>query len=170
MSFDIASLCRRDVVGIPAQASLRDAAARMREEHVGALVVVTGEDPPKVVGILTDRDLALEVVGRADSPGDLRAGHLAKSPPVAVQAGATLPEAVAAMERAGVRRLLVVDPGGAVVGLVAAEDLMAAIAEELAGLTRALRSGIDREKSQRQPMGRPPATRPVFPAFGTAMR
>jgi CBS domain-containing protein len=67
MSFDIASLCSRDVIGIPAHASLREAAARICKEHVGSLVVVTGEDPPDVVGIITDRDLALDVLGR-DQP------------------------------------------------------------------------------------------------------
>lgn len=40
---DLTSLCTREVVGINAQASLREAAALMCDEHVGALVVVTGE-------------------------------------------------------------------------------------------------------------------------------
>ena len=40
---NIASLCSRDVVGILADASLYDAATRMCEEHVGALVVVTSD-------------------------------------------------------------------------------------------------------------------------------
>jgi hypothetical protein len=47
---------------------------------------------------------------------------------------------------------------------------MAAISEEMAGLSRALRSGIGREKSQRRVVRRPAGPRPVFPAFGTAMQ
>lgn len=164
---NIASLCTRDVVGIVAEATLQEAAARMCEEHVGALVVVTGAEPPQVVGLLTDRDLALEVLGRTGPVADLRVGHLAKAPPVAVLAGASLQEAVAAMEKAGVRRLLVVDDDGGVVGIVAAEDLMAAISEELAGLVRALRSGIEREKDERRVHAGAATRRPVFPGFGS---
>lgn len=170
MSTDLSSLCTRDVVGISAQAPIREAAALMCEEHIGSLVVVTQDDPPQVVGILTDRDLALEVIGRDQPIAQLCAGHLAKSPPLAVRSSASLPEAVAALEKAGVRRLLVVDDDGGVVGIVAAEDLMAAISEELAGLVRALRRGIDREKGQLRVAGRPAGARPVFPAFGTAMQ
>jgi CBS domain-containing protein len=164
---NIASLCHRDVVAIASDASPREAATLMCEEHVGALVVVSAEDPPSVVGVVTDRDLALEVVGRPDAP-TLRVGHLAKSPPVAVQGSATMQEAVALMDKAGVRRLLVVDDEGGVIGLVAAEDLMAAISEELGTLARALRSGISREKGERKVFSSPRGVRPVFPLFGVA--
>jgi CBS domain-containing protein len=167
---NIASLCRREVVGIAAEASVHEAAALMCEEHVGALVVMTGDDPPKVMGIVTDRDLALDVLGRAPASGDLRVGSLAKSPPLAVAAGASLQEAVAAMEKGGVRRLLVVEEDGGVIGLVAAEDLMAAISAELAGLVHALYGGIERERNERRVMTQPAGVRPVYPRFGTAMQ
>lgn len=167
---NIASLCSREVVAIAAGAPLKEAAALMCEEHVGSLVVVTDEDPPKVVGILTDRDLALDVIGKGDAGRDLCAGNIAKAPPVAVSGGASLQEAVAVMEKAGVRRLLVVDDEGGVVGLVAAEDLMAEISEELAGLARALRHGIAREKGQRKVIVKGAGARPMFPVFGTAMQ
>lgn len=164
---NVASLCRREVVGIPAGASLHEAAALMCEEHVGALVVVTDAQPPQVVGILTDRDLALDVLGRGGNGSELRAGHVAKAPAVAVPGTASLQEAVAAMEKAGVRRLLVVDEQGGVIGIVAAEDLMAAVSEELAGLVRALRSGIERERAERKVHRGVPAGRPRFPGFET---
>ena len=159
---DIRSLCEREVAGIAAGASVQEAAAVMREQHVGALVVVTRSEPSGVVGILTDRDIALAVAGQP--PGAvaaLRAGDLAQSPAVAVRSSSTLQEAVAAMEQAGVRRLLVVDQDGGVVGLVAAEDLLAAIAEELAGLVRALRAGITREKHKGDAAPAQPAARPI---------
>jgi CBS domain-containing protein len=167
---NIASLCSREVVGIAAEASVRDAATLMCEEHVGALVVMTGDDPPQVVGLLTDRDLALDVLGRDPVAGGLRAGNLAKAPPIAVASSASLQEAVAAMDKAGVRRLLVVDVDGGVVGLVAAEDLMAAISAELAALVHALHGGIEREKNERRVMAQPAGVRPVYPRFGTAMQ
>ena len=162
----VAKLCTREVVGVGANASLREVATLMCEQHVGSLVVVTEEEPPKVVGILTDRDLALEVLGRDDIGRDLSAGHLAKSPPVAVRDTASLQEAAEAMAKAGVRRLLVVEEDGGVIGLVSAEDLVSAISAELAGLARALRSGIAREQAARSVITKQ-SVRPVFPAFGT---
>ena len=164
----IASLCSRDVVGILADASLHEAAARMCEEHVGALVVVTADEPPQVVGMLTDRDLALDVLGRAPVASDLCVGDIAKYPPVAVRGSASLQEAAAAMEKAGVRRLLVVDDDGGVVGLVSSDDIVCALSGQLEGLARALRRNIQREKSERKVVSAPGGARPVFPSFGTA--
>jgi CBS domain containing-hemolysin-like protein len=134
---------------------------------VGALVVVAGAEPPKAIGVVTDRDLALDVVGRPPAP-NLRIGNLTKSPPVAVAGTASLQEAAAAMEAAGVRRLLVVDADGGVIGLVAAEDLLAAIAEELATIVRALQGGMARERTERKVFSSPAPVRAVFPTFGTA--
>ena len=119
---DIGKLCTREVIGIAAQASVREAAIRMCEEHVGSLVAINEDDPPKVVGMVTDRDLALDVVGRDDGGEALRVGDIAKSPPLAVPSTSSLSEAVQAMNQARVRRLLVVDDDGGVVGILAAED------------------------------------------------
>lgn len=163
---DLTSLCTREVVGIDAQSSLQEAAALMCDEHVGALVVVTGDDPPQVVGLVTDRDLALEVLGRGQGD-DIRIGHLAKSPPKAVRSSFTIREAIMAMEEGAVRRLLVVDDDGGVVGLVSSDDLLAALSNEFETLVRALRGGIEREKSERAVVSVPTRTRPVFPSFGT---
>lgn len=164
---DLAQLCTREVVCIDAQASLRSAAALMCDEHVGALVVVTGEQPAQVVGVVTDRDLALEVLGRPEPRADVRTGHLAKTPPVSVPVTATLREAIEAMQEGGVRRLLVLDGNRGVVGLVSSDDLLEAVAQELASLAGALRNGIAREKTERSVVAVSAHSRPVFPAFGT---
>jgi signal-transduction protein with cAMP-binding, CBS, and nucleotidyltransferase domain len=164
---DLTSLCTREVVGIDAQSSLQDAAALMCDEHVGALVVVTDDEPSKVVGIVTDRDLALEGLGRGETRADVRIGHLAKTPPMAVRSDATLREAIMSMEQGGVRRLLVVDGDGGVVGLVSADDLLEALSQEFESLSRALRKGIKREKAERSVVSAPGRTRIMYPAFGT---
>lgn len=163
---DLTSLCTREVVGIEAQSSLRDAATLMCEEHVGALVVVTGDDPPQVVGVVTDRDLALEVLGRGETDADVRIGTLAKSPPLAVRSSATIGEAIKSMEQGGVRRLLVVDDDGGVVGLISSDDLLEALSQEFESLARALRTGIDRERSERSVVSGPARSRIVYPAYG----
>jgi len=166
----VSRLCDRDVVCIRASASLQEAAALMCEEHVGALVVVTEEEPPAVVGFLTDRDLALDVIGKGDSGKDLCVADIARTTLATVAGSASLQDAVGAMEEAGVRRLLVLDGEGRIFGLVSAEDLLDAISEQLAGLARALRKGIAREKLERKVVRKGAGTPPTFPSFGTAIQ
>lgn len=163
---DIGSLCKYPVIAVPADAPVGDAAALMCEHHVGALAVVTNDDPPSVIGVVTDRDLALEVLGRAQPAAQVRVGDIAKSPPHAIARDASVHDAIGSMQAAGVRRLLVVDPAGSVVGLVSFDDLVGAIAEDLAGLSRALRAGIAREADERATMSVPGARRIVYPEFG----
>lgn len=165
---NLASLCTREVIGIPAGASLREAATLMCEEHVGALVVVTSDEPPKVVGIVTDRDLALETLGRDQLASPLLIGHLVRGRPLGVPGSAGIREAAASMEKGGVRRLLVVDDDGGVIGIISADDLFHAIADELASLSRSLRGGIAREASERKVVSTGPRPRAMYPDFGSA--
>lgn len=145
----VADYCQREIVTIAADASLREAAALMRETHVGALVVTDSVDPARVVGVVTDRDLAIEVIARDLDVASIRIGQLASPSLVAVTGGASVYEAVASMEEKGVRRLLVTDSDGRVFGFLSADDLVEAIAAELGGLARALRRGIARESEER---------------------
>lgn len=165
---NLASLCTREVVAIPADASLRKAAALMCEEHVGSLVVVTSDEPAKVVGIVTDRDLALETLGREQPASALLVGNLVRGQPLAVSAEVGVREAAACMEKGGVRRLLVLDEDGGVIGIVSADDLIHAIADDLAALSKSLRSGIAREANERHVVAASPRPVGMFPNFGTA--
>ncbi|HXD42917.1 MAG TPA: CBS domain-containing protein [Ramlibacter sp.] len=147
---DISTICQRQVVTIDAGASLREAAILMRDRHVGALVVTDSGDTPEVLGIVTDRDLAIEVLAREpDGCCEMRIGDIASESLVAVTETATVHEAVDAMKQHGVRRLLVTDDGQDLIGFVSADDLLKAIASELGGLAAALKSGIARERIER---------------------
>ena len=163
----IAEICQRHVITIGAVATLREAATLMREHHVGALVVtseVAGQN--QVVGMLTDRDLAIEVLARGLGAEDIRVAQVASRRLVAVPGSAGIGEAVAAMQQAGVRRLLVTEGDGQLAGFVTADDLLDALAGQLGGLAAALRSGIARETSERPAMS-PPRPRPAFLPHGT---
>ena len=160
-------ICRREIVAVDAGASLREAAALMRRHHVGALVVsVTNEGREQAVGIVTDRDLAIEILARELDPGEVRIGQLASRRLTAVPGSAGIAEAVAVMQEAGVRRLLVTAADGQLVGFLSADDLLEALAAELGGLAQALRAGIAREGAERGAI-EAPRPRPVFLAHGT---
>lgn len=163
----IEAICKRQVVTIDAGASLAEAARVMRNRHVGALVVTEQADGREhVVGVVTDRDLAVEVLARNLAPAGVRIGQLATHKLVAVRGSADLGEAVARMQGAGVRRLLVVSDEGQLMGFLSSDDLLDALAAQLAGLASALRTGIERETVERgevEPLG----ARPVFLPHGT---
>lgn len=165
---NIASICRKEIVTVDEQASLRQAAALMRDHHVGALVVTASDgQAPRAIGIVTDRDLVIEVLARNLVGSDVKAGELASRRLAAVVTTAGIGDAVEAMQRAGVRRLLVTEDSGEVVGIVSSDDLLEAIAGELGTLAGALRTGIARENAERPAMAAA-MPRPVFLPRGTA--
>jgi CBS domain-containing protein len=162
---NIGSICKRHLVSVDAGATLQQAALLMREHHVGALVVTAGE---QVAGVLTDRDLAIEVLARGLDAARQTAGSLARSPLVAAHEDEPIDAAVARMQSAGVRRLLVQDAQGHLVGLVSFDDLLPACIAPLARMADAIRHGFEHEAAERGALAAPP--RPVLrvPAIGTA--
>jgi CBS domain-containing protein len=166
-AMNIGSLCKRPLVTVDAGASLRDAAMAMRTNHVGALLVTAEADGgASAVGIVTDRDLVVEALARGREATDTAVGALASRHLVAVPASHDVVQAVETMRGAGVRRLLVTDAAGHVVGLVATEDLLEALVEPLRALVGSLRGGIEREGAERGAIA-PPRPRPVFLPMGT---
>jgi predicted transcriptional regulator len=163
----IAEICQRHVITIDAAATLREAATQMREHHVGALVVTSAADGQHlVVGVVTDRDLAIEVLARGMDAMDVLAAEVASRTLVAIPSSADIGEAVSAMRAAGVRRLLVTDPGGQLGGIITSDDVLDALAGQLGGLAAALRNGIAREVTDRAAF-LPARSRPVFRSHGT---
>jgi CBS domain-containing protein len=148
---NISSLCRREIVCVSANASIREAAEAMRQHHVGALVVTDPDESGRAVGVVTDRNLVVDLLATGLPVDGPAIGELCSRNLVGVLATATIPEAVQVMRRAGVRRLLVVEPGGSLLGLVSADDLFEAIAGELEALAGSLRTGISRESLRTMP-------------------
>lgn len=166
---NIGSICRRHIVTIDSAATLQQAALLMREHHVGALVVTAAADEgTRVAGVLTDRDLAIEVLARGGDASRQTVAGLARTPLVSAREDESLTAAVEQMQAAGVRRLLVHDAHGQLVGLVSFDDLLPACIAPLAGLAEVLRRGLEREAAERGAIAAPP--RPVLrvPPMGTA--
>jgi CBS domain-containing protein len=118
---------RKQVVVAAPSASAADVAALMHAHHVGGVVIVRDSTP---VGIVTDRDLALRVVG-AGLSADVPISRVMSRDLVVARVGASLDEAFHTMQRAGVRRLPIITDGGTLVGLVALDDLLVLLAGEL---------------------------------------
>lgn len=164
---NIGSICRRDLVVVDSEATPVDAARLMREHHVGT-VIVAGHTPQGAVlsGIVTDRDLVMDVLATGVPPESVRMKSLARAQVVSVKESDDLMAAIDVMQTAGVRRLLVVNERQDVVGIVSLDELMGACAHEVNGLARALQAGLAREAAQvRAP--KPAAPQLRFPAMGT---
>lgn len=142
---DISKLCRREIVSVSANASVREAAMAMRAHHVGSLIVTDPEEGGRAMGVITDRDLVINLLAPGAPVDGQTIGSLCSTQLVGIVATATVGDAVQAMRNAGVRRLLVVRSDGSLVGLVSSDDLFEAIAGEFEALTGALRSGLARE-------------------------
>lgn len=147
----IGQICNRRVVSVRASASVADAAALMRREHVGDVVVVETRNGTEVpIGIVTDRDIVVEIVAPGVDPRTVTAGELLPRRLEAIDERESAYDAIRRMSAAGVRRLPVVDLSGALVGIVSADDLLPDIATQLSGLAevskraRALESTVRR--------------------------
>src|SRR4051794_7374202 len=110
--------------------TLADAARLMDRAGVGALLVLDGK---RLVGIVTDRDLALRAVAR-EMPCDARVDAVMTSGVVTLPVTAEREEVVRAFRTHSVRRLPLLD-GDVVAGLVTLDDLLAqAVPADLRGI------------------------------------
>jgi len=118
---------------------VRAAAQLMERESVGCVVLVEDGRP---VGMLTDRDIALRILGHKLDPSVVSVGELARRPPIVVSAQASLAEAVRVMRLQRVRTVLVVDPAGKLMGLLCVDDVLRIHSSEIAQLSEALRTQL----------------------------
>jgi CBS domain-containing protein len=104
-----------------------DSAARvakiMRIEDVGSVPVCRSRDSRTLVGIVTDRDLALEVVAEGRDPNGTRVQDIMTREPFTCRPDEDVETAVRRMESNQVRRIPVVDNNGLLVGIIAQADI-----------------------------------------------
>ncbi len=138
-----------DAVIVRGTDGLRTAAQRMREQHVGCLVVVEeglrGQHYP--TGILTDRDIVVGVLAQTDKGLDLlRVDDVMTRRLVLAKDTEDLDVALSRMRLAGVRRAPVVDSDGALKGLLSFDDILEHIEKQVGALTRL----VDREREREE--------------------
>ena len=96
------------------------AAKMMRDEDVGIAPIVEGD---RLVGVLTDRDIAVRVVAEGRDPEQVKVTEVASSDVVTLDPDQDLDEALRLMARHQVRRLPVVEEDGRLVGILAQADV-----------------------------------------------
>lgn len=133
----IGRICIREVHVAEPDEPLFDAVRRMRDVDVGTLVVIGPQRRP--VGMLTDRDVALRCVAEGRDPKHTAVSEVMSVPVVAVGEATSIEDALARMAGGPMRRLVVVDEEDRLVGLVALDDLLELLVEEVESIGRLLR-------------------------------
>jgi len=142
--------CNRQVVAASRDMPLGEAARVMRECHVGSLVVVEETGAGRVVvGMLTDRDIVTAVVAKDVNAAALRVDDVMTRDVVTARESDSVLDVLAAMRRRAVRRVPVVGAKDELVGVVAADDVLGFIADELRMLVQALVAQPGREQQAR---------------------
>lgn len=147
----IGEICTREVVIANRDVTVKVAAQLMREFHVGSIVLVDEQGGKrKPCSILTDRDIAVAVTALGLDPDVIRAGDVAAKEVVEVNEDAGVAETVAVMRMKGVRRLPVVDQEGTLIGIIAADDIVTLLAEEMPGLATMISREHKKEAAERR--------------------
>jgi CBS domain-containing protein len=144
-------MCTPNVVCCGAQTTVLEAARLMRQKHVGDVVVV--DDPHEdgvPLGIVTDRDLVLEVLGNGLDPAKTPLGSLMRTPVIIAHESEDTSQVIERMRTHGVRRLPVVGHEGETVGIVTLDDLMRLLVADASALLGIVNTAQSHEQHTRR--------------------
>ena len=146
----VSAVCNHNVATIGRGEGVAEAAARMRAEHVGDLIVVEQRAGRRVpVGILTDRDIVVAVIAKRVSPDEVTVGEAMTAELLKVHKDSGIEHALSEMRRAGVRRAPVVDENGDLVGVLSIDDVIDHLAVQLGHISDIIRMGQQAEADGR---------------------
>lgn len=139
----IGEICNREVIVAHRETTILEASRLMRQHHVGDLVIVDESSGKRVpAGIVTDRDIVLEVISMDLDASVLTVGDIMGTSLVVAHERDGIFEAIRCMRAKGIRRLPVVDDDQTLTGIVTLDDLL----ELLAGEMNELAQLIPKEK------------------------
>ena len=130
MATNVRDLMTSNPTTIEASGTITDAARKMRDEDAGIIPIVDGE---RLVGTITDRDIAIRVVAEGKDPSSTTVGDIASRDLVTIDPQQDLAEALRLMAQHQVRRLPVVEEDGKLVGILAQADVAREASPEQTG-------------------------------------
>lgn len=146
----ISEICNREVVIVQVGNSVLEAARLMRQHHVGNVVVVEDRGGVRIpVGIITDRDLVVEIMAQDIAPSGITVGEIMASELASAKESIGVFDAIQYMRSKGVRRLPVVADNGGLVGIITLDDLLELLAEELLDLSKLVKHEQKKETISR---------------------
>ncbi len=144
----VGEICTREVTVIRRDETVMEAAKLMRQHHVGSILVVEDRNGVQIpVGIVTDRDLVVEVMAPELDHRVITVGDIMTQELFTVKDSVDTFEAIQYMRSKTVRRLPVVDEAGGLVGILTLDDVLELLAEEMLDLSKLV--GYERKKEMR---------------------
>ena len=126
----IEEIMTRDPATVTPGSTVRDAAKLMQREDTGILPVVDSEGTKRLVGVVTDRDIAIRVVAEGRD-GDTRVSDVMTSSRLAtLRPDANVDDVMDTMADQQVRRVPIVDDRGTLVGIVAQADVVRKVRDD----------------------------------------
>lgn len=128
----VGEYCNSNVIVIDQSETPLDAALLMRKYNVGDVVIVDGINEDNIpIGIVTDRDIILEIVAAEVDPSTVAVIDIVCKSLVTVNENDDLCECTVQMKHHGVRRAPVVNDSGYLVGIITIDDIVEILAEQL---------------------------------------
>lgn len=146
----VGDIGRRPVIAIDQAVDITAAARLMRDHHVGFLIVhKSGDELRRPIGVLTDRDIVIEVIAKEVDPATLTVEDLMTRQPSVANDDEEVADVLQAMRTAGIRRVPVVDVRGALVGVLAIDDALDLITRFMCEITGSVKSEQRHERRAR---------------------
>ena len=147
---NIDEICTREVIIASRSDSALEVVKLMRQYHVGDVIIVDRIDNQNIpVGIITDRDIVLELVAKEIDVSSVCAGDIMSTELLLAVESEQLSDVVQKMQAKGVRRAPVVDGQGRLIGIVTGDDLIEMISEQLGSLVSLVNKREQREHTLR---------------------
>jgi len=128
----VGKFCNREVIIAEKNITVTEVAKLMRQHHVGDVVVVDSSGgKTKPIGILTDRDIVIELIACDVAPDSVSAGDVMSYELVTVREEDSIWDTLQKMRAKGIRRIPVVNETGELEGILAVDDLLELFAEEI---------------------------------------
>jgi CBS domain-containing protein len=147
---NVGQVCNREVIVVDRDTSVLKACQLMRQFHVGALLVADergGQRYP--VGIITDRDIVVELLAEEIQLDRVSIGDVMSFELLTAEETDDLLVTIKRMRYKGVRRAPIVSNEGVLIGLLAVDDVIELLAEQLTDLVTLIANEQSRERMQR---------------------
>ena len=143
--------CNREVVVVSKSEPVSEAISLMRKHHVGDVVVIEETSQGQIpVGILTDRDIVLEILAEDVDLNTVSIGDVMSYELITVTENTTLIDTINLMRQKGVCRIPVVNDKGALEGLLSVDDLLELLAEQLDDIVALIGKEQETESKRRR--------------------
>jgi CBS domain-containing protein len=119
----VSEVMNRNLITMRPDGTVYEAAKLMKENNIGSVVIMEGSE---LKGIVTERDLITRYIAVGDGrrPEDVKVSEIMTKDPVTIRDNTDIDEAARIMIERNIRRLIVVNYDGRVVGIISSRDIL----------------------------------------------